>query len=693
MRRELAAAGLAMDDSRMALAVEHGPGGGLTAVRAVARLRRASPAAVHTALAAVVLVASSDVVLAIDSGRGTASYKLLALAGLGFAAAACSALGALILAEKPGNRLGLAFLLGGVGAALWLFVTAWLQVPVSSGRPLLRWAAWLDNWTFVGLISLVTWPLLLFPTGSLPSPRWRPIGALVFLATAGVGLAGILDRGKLTNAEHYRNPLPVPESWRWVDVLGVFGFGIPVAVIAGMIAVHRRTRSQPDAGTRLALWASRALALNFALALVLDANGAVYAATLTASVAVFAAASTVSVLRYRAVEVDLVLRRAFLVAGVAGASLIVFLAIFLLADLAVGPSVGAIGGGLAVALVGVPLRHGVSRRVDRLLYGHRDPGRAIEQVSHGLDLASQPADALPGLARALAEALGASAVLIEPAPHVRLPPGGYGGELSEPILERPLQHRGHLGRLLVGARAPGEQYGPADVALVEILVRQIAPAVDALRLAAELQHSREGLVNAREEERRRIRRDLHDGLGSALAGIALTLEAARNSAGTDADELVEGAREQTHAAVADVRRIVRGLRPPALDDLGLAGALRAHADTLAPLRVDFDLDTDLTTLSAAVELAVYRIASEALTNVVRHARAQTCRVTLRRHESELLLQVEDDGRGLPATAEPGVGLHSMQERSAELGGRFTLGRSSRGGVLVEASLPDASEQP
>ena len=223
-------------------------------------------------------------------------------------------------------------------------------------------------------------------------------------------------------------------------------------------------------------------------------------------------------------------------------------------------------------------------------------------------------------------------------------------------------------------------------------MRQIAPAVDALRLAAELQHSREGIVSAREEERRRIRRDLHDGLGSALAGIALTLEAARNSAGTDADELVEDAREQTQAAVADVRRIVRGLRPPALDDLGLAGALRAHADKLAPLQVDFDLDAELTMLSAAVELAVYHIAGEALTNVVRHARAQTCRVTLRRHGSELVVHVEDDGRGLPETVEPGVGLQSMQERAEELGGRFSLGQSSRGGVLVEVRLPGMSEQ-
>jgi signal transduction histidine kinase len=676
----------------MAVALEHGAaGGGLTAVGAFTRLRRASPAAVHSAVAALTLVAVGDVVLAFDSG-GLARYELIALVGLGFAAAACAALGALIVAQTARNRLGLAFLVGGTGAAVWLLATAWVDVPRSSGRPLLQWAAWLDNWIFVGLIVLVTWPLLLFPTGTLPSRRWRALAALVFVATAAVALAGMLDPGQLSNAHDYRNPLPVPESWTWVDVLGVFGFGIPIAVIAGMVAVQRRARSLPGPGVRLGLWASRILALNFALVLVLNEEGPVYAATLTTSVAVFAIAATLSVLHYRTIEVDLVLRRAFIVAGVAGASLIVFLGIFLLADLAVGSSFGAIGGGLAVALLAVPLRAGVSRRVDRLLYGHRDPAGAIAQVSNELNLADEPAAALPGLARAVADALGATAVVVEPTAMLGLPPGGHGGELSEPILERHLHHRGQtLGRLLIGARAPGEQYVPADLALVEILVRQIAPALDALRLAVELQHSREGIVTAREEERRRIRRELHDGLGSALAGIALTLEAARNSAGSEADELIEGARDQTHAAVADVRRIVRGLRPPALDDLGLVEALRAYADKLAPLRVEFELDPDLAPLPAAVETALYRIACEALTNVVRHARAEWCRVSLHAHDGQLVLRVEDDGKGLPIPAEAGVGLRSMRERAVELGGRLIVEDSDSGGVLVEVILPVAGE--
>jgi two-component system NarL family sensor kinase len=683
-----------VDYPKMAVVLDGSTGGDLTAGRALGRLRRASPAAVHTAVAALALVATSDVVLALDGDSKLARYQLVALIGLGLAAATCAALGALILAQESGHRLGLAFLGGGVGAACWLLATAWIDVPRSSGRPLLQWAAWLDNWIFVGLIVLVTWPPLLFPDGTLPSRRWRPLAALVFVATAAIALLGILDPGQLSNAHDYRNPLPVPDSSTWVDVLGVFGFGIPIAVIAGMLAVHRRARLQPGPGARLAVWATRVLALNFVLVLVFDSSGPVYAATLTASVTLFAVASTVSVLRYRTVEVDLVLRRAFVVAGVAGASLIVFLAIFVVVELVVGSSVGAVAGGVAVALLAVPLRTEVSRRVERLLYGHRDAASAIAQVSSELNTADAPAAALPGLARALGEALGASATVIEPAPALHLPAGGHGGELLEPVLERDLRHRGQLlGRLLIGARAPGEPYAPSDLELVDLLVQQIAPALDALRLAAELQHSREDIVNAREEERRRIRRELHDGLGSALAGIALTLEAARNSSGADVDELIEGASDQTHAAVADVRRIVRDLRLPALDDLGLVAALHAHVEKLSPLRVGFVVDADLPPLPAAIEAALYRVACEALTNVVRHARARSCRLVLDAAAGQVVLRVEDDGDGLDQSVQPGVGLRSMRERAAELGGRFTVARAESGGAIVEVRLPLSEEQP
>src|SRR5919106_1537519 len=120
---------------------------------------------------------------------------------------AVAALGALILAGRPRHRLGLALLIGGTVSAVWLLVTAWADVPAGSERPLVQWAAWLDNWIFVGLIVLVTWPLLLFPDGALPSRRWRPIGALLCVATAAVGVAGMLDPGTLTSFDAVQNPL------------------------------------------------------------------------------------------------------------------------------------------------------------------------------------------------------------------------------------------------------------------------------------------------------------------------------------------------------------------------------------------------------------------------------------------------------------------------------------------------------
>jgi signal transduction histidine kinase len=663
----------------------------LTAPQALSRLRREAPAAVYTAAGAVALTAAA-IVIAVGPDTGAEPWELLATLGLGLAIVTCTALGALVLAGRPGHRLGLALLGGGALGSVWTLATVTVNA-ADVAQPLGRWAAWLDNWTFVGLIVLVTWPLLLFPDGHLPTPRWRWVGGLLTAAILAVALRGMFDPGALDDIEgSVPNPLGIPASWHWVNALGVFGFGIPVGVVAGMIAVQTRARRSPDRATRAALWASRALAVNFALGLALDADGPVYAATLTTTVAAFAATAALVILRDRAVEVDLLLRRAFIVAGVAVGSLLGFLAVFALATTLLGSSESALAGGLGAALLAVPLRIRVRDGVDRALYGHRDPTVAVRRLGEQLELADEPAAALPGVAAALRETLGASGVRIEPDPALGLPVGRAGDELLEPRIERNVSHRGvPLGCLVIGARAPGEHFGPADLALAEVLVRQLALVLDALRMAAEVQHSREAIVTAREEERRRLRRELHDGLGSALAGIALTLQAAQNAGGPAGDGLVEGAREQTEAAVADVRRIVRGLRPPMLEDLGLAAALRAHADRLAPLQVEIAVPQD--PLPAAVELALYRIATEALTNAVRHASARCCRVELRADGDEAVLEVADDGPGLPPHATAGVGLRSMRERAAELGGRVELESASGGGLTVRVLLPLASARP
>jgi signal transduction histidine kinase len=244
--------------------------------------------------------------------------------------------------------------------------------------------------------------------------------------------------------------------------------------------------------------------------------------------------------------------------------------------------------------------------------------------------------------------------------------------------------------------------------LLDDLARQAGTAAYAVLLTADLRRMRERLVAAREEERRRLRRDLHDGLGPQLSSQALTIDAVRALMRQDPDNaeaLLLDLKQQAQDAVADIRRLVYALRPPALDDLGLVGVLRetaAQYDGQNGLVVSVDAPEPLPPLPAAVEVAAYRIAQEAMTNVVRHAGARECYVSLALDEllgaSVLCLEVRDDGRGLPdlqagvsSSARAGVGLHSMRERAAELGSSLTVDSLPEGGTAVRARLPVAEE--
>jgi two-component system NarL family sensor kinase len=272
---------------------------------------------------------------------------------------------------------------------------------------------------------------------------------------------------------------------------------------------------------------------------------------------------------------------------------------------------------------------------------------------------------------------------------------------DRPMLELPLAHRDRtVGRFIVAQRSPNERWHAADRRLLDAIATQVGPVADAARLTSDLRLSREQLVRAREEERRRIRRDLHDGLGPSLAAHTLGLDAVIDALEDDPSTVtarVEALKRDTQDLITDVRRLVHELRPPALDELGLIGALVAHVavlDESGALAVRIRAEPDpLPQLSAAVEVAAYRIVAEAVTNTLRHARAASCTVRIELVEppeegtAMLRLEVRDDGRGLPIVTRPGIGLTSMRERAEELGGMVTVTDAEDVGTVVAASLP------
>jgi signal transduction histidine kinase len=348
-----------------------------------------------------------------------------------------------------------------------------------------------------------------------------------------------------------------------------------------------------------------------------------------------------------------------------------------------------------VAVLFQPLRSWLQKAVNRLMYGERDdPYGVLTRLSEELEQADAAEAMLPALVETVAVALKLPyvAIWLEREGWEGWEAAASVGERPEHVESIPLRHEGQeIGRLDVAPRAPGEQLAEADRLLLTNIARLVTTTARTLQLNEQLQESRRQLVTAREEERRRIRRDLHDGLGPALASITLQADTSVDLVYSNPDEAVsilKKMRELAQTAVSDIRLLVQGLRPPALDELGLAGAIRQHMAGLerSDLAISVESPERLPPLPAGVEVAAYRIAMEAISNVARHAGATSCTVRLA-VDGELLLEIIDDGAGLPENGSIGIGLRSMSERAAELGGSCLAERLPGGGTRVLARLP------
>jgi two-component system NarL family sensor kinase len=604
--------------------------------------------------------------------------------------------GAAAVRARSGGALGWILLAAGVSFPLATGAYAWAAAGFAGTVPGANWAGWLDGWPWVPGVALVpTVGMLLFPNGRLPSRRWWPVLVLDLLVLSALTLWTVFGT-ELIDFPGQANPLalPGPAGDLASALVPAIALVAPCSTFSA-IAVTLRHRAQRGtaAGQALGLvlpaaWACAAAWWScIAITAVGGAAASIYAAPLESG-GMLAVAITcwIGIRRYGLLDIRTVVSRAAVYTALTALVVLVYLAVAAAVRNVAEPAAGPLAVGVAL-LVALPGRAALQRGVNRLVFGYRDdPGGALRRLGERLEGAADSGQMLQGVAHVVREVLRLQHVGVELRDR-RVAEAGREPEPSgDAPLELPLLFAGEqIGRLLV-TPGPDRRLTLPERQLLAEIARQVASVAHAVSLTDELSRSRERLVAATEEERRRLRRDLHDGLGPALAGVALGLHRARTKVTGDppaATAQLEQLAVQVQAAVADVRRLVYGLRPPALDELGLVAAIDEQARALGSFRVEGDVDGDL---PAAVEVAAYRIALEAMTNSVRHSGSDSCRVSLELNGA-LHLVVEDDGTGLPDGYRAGVGITSMRERAAELGGTFRIESREPSGTIVRAVLP------
>lgn len=353
----------------------------------------------------------------------------------------------------------------------------------------------------------------------------------------------------------------------------------------------------------------------------------------------------------------------------------------------------------AIAVLSQPVRARLQTLINKRLYGDRDdPYRVVSSLASRLENTPIVGSMLPEIVETVAAALRLPHMAIEIQARGRSETAASVGTPTGELYRMPLTYHGErVGNLVVGRRsAQRELTRPDRIALAEV-ARHAGVAVYTARLTRDLRRSRDRLVQAREMERRRILHELHDGVGPTLAAIALGLDVSRRTVGdtTPTGELLGRLRDELQAAIVEIRRLAHGLRPPVLDRIGLIPAIREYAGALASrtaggeengVTIVLEVPSTMPKLPAPVDVAAYRIICEALTNVTRHASATSCAVRLW-VDDDLHIEVVDDGIGLPAATNGGVGLSSMRERATELGGECLVEADHDGGTRVFATLP------
>lgn len=628
-------------------------------------------------------------------------------------------LGIVIASKRRDNLIGWLFLAAGLALGLATSSRAYALHAIIAdpgslpgGRPL----AWIANWVWAFPIGLLVFLLLLFPTGRLPSPAWRPVAwlagaALVVWPLSALVFATANWSSPFAEAQGAHGAFERVTVWAFMVVI----YTLPLVMVGAFVSVVVRfRRSRGEERLQLKWFATAAAFVVATYIPTFFLNSWVTQVFFDLALLLLYAAIGIAILKYRLYDIDVIINRAVVYGGLA----VFITVVYVLVVAVVGAFIGAteLLSLIATAIVAVafqPVRHRVQGLARRLVYGERaTPYETLSKFSERLAETYATDDVLPRMARTLAEGTGASHAEVwlrvgselrpaavwpqdgASAPPIELRGGGRpkivaASRVSAAGRQVEVRHQGELLGALAVTKPPNEPFTPAEEKLLSDLASQAGLVLRNVALIADLRASRQRLVAAQDEERRRLERNLHDGAQQQLVALAVKQHLVRELVPRDpqraADMLVE-LETDTSDALENLRDLARGIYPPVLADKGLGPALDAQARK-APVPVTVKVDCP-GRYPQEVEAAVYFSCLEALQNVAKYAAATQASITLMIQDRDLRFSVEDDGVGFdPSRTVYGTGLQGMADRLEAIGGTLEIGSSPGQGTVVGGRVP------
>ena len=659
------------------------------------------------------------------------AYALFGLGVIGYAT-----VGALITSRQPGNRIGL--LLAGIGLAVALAQAggAYATLALDQGvdLPFPRAAAWMGQTALALMLVPIPLIFLLFPTGKVPGPRWRPLLWVLLAATAVVVLGVALLPGAMTTGftdldTAVNNPVGLPSSWKpLVDVAtGLAGaavvFGAFLCVLS-LIVRFRRAEGDERQQIRWLLYVGAVAAAIPVVGLLASGIRDLAGVQVTedddpignigfllffgAILLGIPAACGISILRYRLYDLDVVVKKTV----VFGALALFISAVYLVAVFVFGSvvtdqasSTVSFAAGAAAAVAFQPLRALARRLADRIVYGGRaTPYEVLSEFSDRLADTYSTDDVLPRMASLLGTSTGATEArvwlllggVLSPAaawPQELTPASSLpmvGQELPEmPGDAYPVRHQGDVLGAFTLAMPSNDPMNPAKARLVDHLAAQAGLVLRNVRLLEELRASRRRIVEAQDERAKKLERDIHDGAQQQLIALTVKLRLTQGLVRKDvakAEGMLADLQSETQGALEDLRDLARGIYPPLLADKGLGAALEAQARRAAvPTTVESD---GIGRYPQEVESAVYFCTLEALNNVAKYAEASRAEISLTQLDGRLMFTVTDDGVGFDAdTKAYGTGLQGMRDRLDAIAGKLAVESAPGHGTTITGAVP------